>query len=195
VATRRGDWRKAWTWRGETDAKRDAITTLGVSPRRSRSPVTARRATAVYVRGVHVKSRCGDRAHAHDVDIPVAARSVKVDVETLLVTVVVLFTIAALGGIAMAAIRFGTGRNPPAWLAMVHGMLGAAGLTLLAFALFTTSLPSTAMFGGILILAAAVGGAVLNLGYHWHGRLLPSGLLIGHALLAVSGYVLLLLSM
>ena len=117
------------------------------------------------------------------------------DVQTILMTVVVLFTVAALGGIAMAAMRFGTGRNPPAWLAMVHGMLGAAGLTLLAFAMFTAEIPSLAMVGGVLILLAALGGAVLNLGYHWHGRLLPSGLVIGHALLAVAGYVALLLSL
>ena len=117
------------------------------------------------------------------------------DVQTILMTVVVLFTVAALGGIAMAAMRFGTGRNPPAWLAMVHGMLGAAGLTLLAFAMFTAEIPSLAMVGGVLILLAALGGAVLNLGYHWHGRLLPSGLVIGHALLAVAGYVSLLLSL
>lgn len=117
------------------------------------------------------------------------------DVQTLLVAVVVVFTIGALGGIAMAAMRLGTGRNPPAWLAMLHGMLGAAGLTLLAFAMFTDGLPSNAMLGGVLILLAAIGGVVMNLGYHWHGRLLPKGLLIGHALLAVAGYVLLLLAL
>src|SRR5690606_5320860 len=34
-----------------------------------------------------------------------------------------LFTLAALGGLVMAGIRFGGHRNPPAWLAMVHGLL------------------------------------------------------------------------
>jgi uncharacterized membrane protein HdeD (DUF308 family) len=117
------------------------------------------------------------------------------DVQTLLVTVVVLFTVAALGGIAMAAMRLGTGRNPPAWLAMLHGTLGAAGLTLLVFALFTTQLPALAMIAAVLILLAAVGGAVMNLGYHWHGKLLPKGLIFGHAALAVAGYLALLLSL
>ena len=117
------------------------------------------------------------------------------EVQTLLVTVVVLFTLAALGGLAMAAMRLGTGRNPPAWLAMLHGMLGAAGLTLLVFAVFTTELPALAMLAAVLILAAAIGGAVMNLAFHWHGRLLPKGLLFGHAALAVAGYLALLLSM
>ena len=117
------------------------------------------------------------------------------DVQTLLVTVVVLFTIAALGGIAMAAMRLGGGNNPPAWLAMLHGMLGAAGLTLLVFAAFTADLPALATASAVLLVLAALGGVVLNLGYHWHGRLLPKGLIVGHAALAVLGYVALLLSL
>ena len=44
-------------------------------------------------------------------------------------------------------------------------------------------------------MLAALGGAVLNLGYHWHGRLLPKGLIFGHAALAVLGYLTLLLSL
>ena len=117
------------------------------------------------------------------------------DVETLLTTVVVLFTVAALGGLAMAAMRLGTGRNPPAWLAMLHGMLGAAGLTLLVFGVFTAELPSLATVAALLLVLAALGGAVMNLGYHWHGRLLPKSLMIGHAVLAILGYVALLMSM
>ena len=117
------------------------------------------------------------------------------DVQTLLMTVLVLFTLAALGGLAMAAMRFGTGRNPPAWLAMMHGMLGAAGLTLLVFAAFTAELPAMATLSALLMVLAALGGVVMNLVYHWHGRLLPRGLLIGHAALAVVGYIVLLLAM
>src|SRR5687768_13250214 len=149
------------------------------------------------------ETRANTVTRHHDVETPGArtiAASVShegfpMDVQTLLVTVVVLFTIAALGGVAMAAIRLGSGKSPPAWLAMLHGMLGAAGLTLLAFAMFTTSLPSTAMIGGVLILLAALGGAYMNLAFHWHGRLLPKGLLFGHALLAVAGYLCLILSL
>ena len=43
----------------------------------------------------------------------------------MLQTAVVLFTLAALGGLLMAFIRFGGKRNPPAWLAMLHGLLAA----------------------------------------------------------------------
>jgi hypothetical protein len=37
------------------------------------------------------------------------------------------------------------------------------------------------------------GGVVLNLKYHWERVLLPRGLMIGHALLAVIGFVLVLI--
>ncbi len=117
------------------------------------------------------------------------------DVQTLLMTVTVLFTLAALGGLAMAAMRLGANRNPPPWLAMGHGVLAAAGLTLLVFGVFTADLPAMASLAALLLTAAALGGAAMNLLFHWHGKLLPKGLLIGHALLAVAGFGLLLLSM
>ena len=49
---------------------------------------------------------------------------------TQLQTATALFAISAVGGLIMAGIRFSGTRNPPAWLAMLHGFLTAAGLTL-----------------------------------------------------------------
>lgn len=105
-----------------------------------------------------------------------------------------LLTLAALGGLAMAAIRFGGKRNPPAWLAMLHGLLAASGITLLAYAALTGDVPASALIAVLLLLLAAGGGAVLSLVYKWHQRLLPAWLVLVHALLAVVGYVLLLLA-
>ena len=104
-----------------------------------------------------------------------------------------LFTLAALGGLAMAAIRFGGKHNPPAWLAMAHGLLAAAGITLLAYAALMADVPALALIAALLFLLAAGGGAVLSLAYKWKQRLLPAWLVLVHALLAVVGYVLLLL--
>jgi hypothetical protein len=44
----------------------------------------------------------------------------------------------------------------------------------------------------VLFLLAALGGLVLNLRYEWNRLLLPAPLVIGHALIAVIGFVLLL---
>ena len=105
-----------------------------------------------------------------------------------------LFTLAALGGLVMAGIRFGRKHNPPAWLAMLHGLLAAAGITLLAYSAWAGQPPASALLALLLFLLAAGGGAILSLAYKWRQRLLPSWLVIAHALLAVTGYVLVLLA-
>lgn len=112
----------------------------------------------------------------------------------LLQAAAVLFTLAALGGLAMAGIRFMGRHNPPAWIAMLHGLLAAAGVTLLAYGWYAYGIPASALLALLLFLLAAAGGAVLSLGYKWKQRLLPAGLVIGHAVAAVAAYVLLLMA-
>jgi hypothetical protein len=112
----------------------------------------------------------------------------------ILQTAAVLLAIAALGGLAMAGIRLGGKPHPPTWLAMLHGFLAAAALTLLIYGWATVGLPGLAMAGTALFALAAAGGAALNLGYHWRRLPLPLGLMVGHAVLAVAGYVLLLVA-
>jgi hypothetical protein len=113
---------------------------------------------------------------------------------TMLRTVAALFTVAALGGLAMVFIRLARSVNPPSWLAMLHGFLAAAGVTLLLYLALTAGLPRMASWGLVLLLLAALGGAVLNLKYQWQRVLLPHGLMGGHIALAVIGYALVLLS-
>ena len=105
-----------------------------------------------------------------------------------------LLAIAALGGVAMAAIRFGKGRNPPAAFAMAHGLLAAAGATLLAYAVFTAPVPATAWLALALLLGAAALGAYLNLAYQWKQLQIPGGLVVVHAGIAAAGFVSLLLA-
>jgi hypothetical protein len=49
-----------------------------------------------------------------------------------------------------------------------------------------------ALFALLLFLVAAAGGVVMNLGYQWKQRPLPVPLMVGHALLAIVAFVLLL---
>jgi hypothetical protein len=102
-----------------------------------------------------------------------------------------LVAIAALGGLTMAAIRFSGKPQPPTWLAMLHGFLAGAAVTLLLYAYFTVGLPALAGWALLLFLVAAAGGAFLNLNYHWKMLPLPKGLIVGHAGLAVVGFALL----
>jgi hypothetical protein len=105
-----------------------------------------------------------------------------------------LFAIAALGGLLMFGMRMSGTPRPPSWLAMGHGLLAAAGLTLLAYAAAVTGVPLLTQIALALLLLAAVGGAAINLLYHTKLLPLPVPMMIVHALLAVAGFVLLLLS-
>lgn len=107
---------------------------------------------------------------------------------------VYLFGAAGLGGVVMAFIRLGAGNNPPSWLAMVHGFLAAAGLTLLAYAVATMDVPAFAFLSLLLFLAGAGGGIILNLAYHLRGIPLPKWLVAAHAVLTVLALVLLYLA-
>ena len=105
----------------------------------------------------------------------------------------ILLALTAVGGVTMAVIRFtGNQTNPPSWLAMAHGFLGAAGLTLLGYAWCAMLIPLSAAWALLLFAVAAGGGVVLNLGYHLKGAPLPKGLITGHAVIAVVAFALLL---
>ena len=106
----------------------------------------------------------------------------------------VLLGAGAVGGLVMAGIRLKGAERPPSWLAMGHGVLAAAALTLLTYAALTVGIPQLAQFGLGLLILAAIGGAGINLLYHSKMLPLPIPLIIGHALIAVSGFVLLLVS-
>lgn len=105
-----------------------------------------------------------------------------------------LLAISAAGGLTMAAIRFSGKPHPPTWLAMLHGFLSAAALTLLTYACFTVGLPGTAQLALALLLVAAAGGAFINLNFHWKMLPLPKGLILVHAGLAVCGFLLLVIA-
>jgi hypothetical protein len=109
-------------------------------------------------------------------------------------TAVCLLAVAALGGMTMAGIRFAGKPQPPTWLAMLHGLLAGGALTLLLYAYFTVGLPALACWALLLFLAAAAGGAYLNLNFHWKMLPLPTSLIVGHAAVAVTGFVLLLIA-
>ena len=116
------------------------------------------------------------------------------DGPTMLKTACWLFLLAAAGGLVMTGIRLASGRNPPVWIAYAHGLLAGAGLTLVLYAAFTTDLDASSTTALWVLLAAAAGGTVLNLVYHWRDQPLPKGLMFAHIGLAVLGLVLLLLA-
>ncbi|HUH30958.1 MAG TPA: hypothetical protein VLZ55_06290 [Rhodanobacter sp.] len=114
-----------------------------------------------------------------------------ISIQGMLLICITLFAIAAAGGLVMAGVRAFGQRNPPAWLALLHGLLAGAGLTLLLLVYFVSGLPALAAWALLLFIVAAAGGVLMNLGYQWQQKPLPLGLMYGHAVIAVIGFVLL----
>lgn len=116
------------------------------------------------------------------------------DVLMMLRTAVVLLALTAGGGLLIAGLRLAHHPRPPHWLAMLHGLLAGAGLTLLLYAGFTAGLPGGAWAGLGVLLLATLGGLVLNLHYHVHDKPLPVWLVLVHGAIAAVGLVLLALA-
>ena len=116
------------------------------------------------------------------------------DAGMILRTATVLLGVTALGGLVMAVMRFAGAERPPSWLAMLHGLLAGSGLTLLLYAGFSAGMPTNAWLGTGLLVLAALGGVFLNLTYHDKRLPLPISIVLIHALLAVTGFVLIFLA-
>lgn len=104
---------------------------------------------------------------------------------------IVLFAVAALGSITLAAMRLGN-RPLPFGLAVAHGIFAAAGFVLLIVAMVGATATGVALNAAlILFIVAAIGGAIL-FSFHLRAHPLPSPLVLGHGLLAIVAFVLLL---
>jgi hypothetical protein len=107
---------------------------------------------------------------------------------------VIVLAIAALGGLTLTAIRLRGTPRPPTWMALAHGAIAATGLGLLIDAAATTQVPTLAHVAIGFFVLAALGGLTLFLGFHMRGRELPIPFVLGHGLVAITAYVLLLIS-
>ena len=106
---------------------------------------------------------------------------------------ILLFAIAAIAGVIMAVSHFRKAALPRPAFAVVHGLFAASGLIVLLLAVVKAGMqgaPAIAL--GILVVAALGGFALLS--SHVRGHALPSGLVVGHALLAVAGFATLLVA-
>lgn len=113
----------------------------------------------------------------------------------------VLFALAAAGGLVMAIQRFGGKPQPTFAIAIVHGLAAAAGLISLIVAIAGAgdgagdganvgSGPTIAL---VLFLGAAIGGFVLFF-QHLRKNPLPIPLMVIHAVVAVVAFLILLVA-
>ena len=103
----------------------------------------------------------------------------------------ILFAIAAVGGVIMAAMRFGGRELPPMALAVVHGLFAAAGLVTLIAAVLGSKASWAAIVAVIGFVVAALGGFSL-FSYHLRRQALPVNYVVIHGVGAVISFVILL---
>src|SRR5438067_9801286 len=108
-------------------------------------------------------------------------------------TALILFAIAALGGMTLAFIRLSGKPLPPMWLALVHGAVAAAGLVALILAVLAPGAASGARIALGIFVIAALGGFVL-FSFHLRNRALPIPIIGIHGFVAVIAFVLLLVA-
>jgi hypothetical protein len=103
----------------------------------------------------------------------------------------VLFGLAAAGGLVLAGIRFSGRPYPPLALALVHGALAASGLVALVVAVANEQAPGAGKVALVLFVGAAGGGFAL-FANHLRKVALPRWLVVVHALVAIAGVLALL---
>ena len=106
---------------------------------------------------------------------------------------VVLFALAALLGITLAAKHLKK-KDAPISLALVHGLAAAVGLVLLIIAVVQMSSAGPAGVALAIFVIAALGGFVL-FAMHLMRKPLPRGLMFVHALAAVVAFIILLIGL
>jgi hypothetical protein len=117
------------------------------------------------------------------------------DQGTMVRIAALLFGLSAAGGLVMAVMRFRGVPRPPTWFAMGHGLVAAAGLTLLVYAVVMGNLSRLTQISALLFGLAAIGGAAMNLMFHAKQLPLPIPWVITHGLVAVCAFGLLLVSL
>src|SRR6185503_4131875 len=106
---------------------------------------------------------------------------------------VVLFLLAAVGGLYMAARIFG-GAMPPVFVALAHGALGATALVMVILAAMAPEAAPLVKYGALTLVAAALGGFFLA-SFHLRKVPHPKAVVVIHALVAVAGVGCLLLTL
>jgi ABC-type transport system involved in cytochrome c biogenesis permease subunit len=109
---------------------------------------------------------------------------------------IILFGIAAVGGLTMAILRLRKPENPlPIGLALAHGALAAAGLVALILAVVGagTAAPDLLKASLVIFVVAALGGFFL-FSFQLRKKPIPVGVMVIHALAAVTAFALLLVT-
>jgi hypothetical protein len=106
----------------------------------------------------------------------------------MLIYALVVFTVGASAGLALAAAYVLRRRFAPWPLSLVHAALGATGLTLLIYPALTTGISRAPLVAlAILVVAALVGFYLASI--HLRGEVAQKPIVLIHAGVAVIGFL------
>lgn len=108
----------------------------------------------------------------------------------MLTAALIVFAIAAVGGLVLAS-RLLRGHLAPWAISILHALLGASGLILLILTAVQGDAPARATAALAILILAALGGFFLA-SIHLRGRVAPKAVVFVHAGVAVVGFLTLL---
>ena len=108
----------------------------------------------------------------------------------MLMTALIVFAIAAIGGLILAS-NVLRGHLAPWALSVLHALLGASGLGILLVQVIQGSAPARVVAALGILVVAALGGFYLA-SLHAKKTIAPKGVVVLHAGLAVTGFLVLL---
>lgn len=108
----------------------------------------------------------------------------------MLITALIVFAIAAMGGLFLAS-RVLRGHLAPWAISILHALLGASGLVLLILTVVQGGASARVTAALAILILAALGGFFLA-SIHLRGRVAPKAVVFVHAGVAVAGFLTLL---
>lgn len=108
----------------------------------------------------------------------------------MLIYAIVIFAIAAVGGLVLASSVL-RGKLAPWAISVLHALLGATGLVLLILLVLQGSAPAQLTAALALLVLAALGGFFLA-SFHMRKQVAPKAVVLVHAGVAVVGFLTLL---
>ncbi|MGN7832911.1 hypothetical protein ACTJI2_15025 [Pseudoxanthomonas sp. 22568] len=108
----------------------------------------------------------------------------------MLTTALIVFAIAAMGGLFLAS-RVLRGHLAPWAISILHALLGASGLILLILTVVQGDASARVTAALAILILAALGGFFLA-SLHLRGRVAPKAVVFVHAGVAVAGFLTLL---
>lgn len=105
----------------------------------------------------------------------------------MLTYAIIVFAIAAVGGLVLAA-HVLRDKFAPWAVSVAHALLGASGLVLLLLTLIQGETKQQVLAAFALFLVAALGGFFLA-SFHLRKKLPPKAVVVVHAVVAVAGFL------